>query len=62
MLGCDCSDDDLDRLLEIDEEVKYENQQLPIVDLDTNNRFPNPSHKRTLSLDIEQCNYYYYLC
>ncbi|CAH8561952.1 unnamed protein product [Schistosoma intercalatum] len=56
MLGCDCSDDDLDRLLEIDEEVKYENQQLPIVDLDTNNRSPNPSHKRTLSLDLEQCS------
>ncbi|XP_018651946.1 putative chromosome transmission fidelity factor [Schistosoma mansoni] len=56
MLDCDCSDDDLDRLLEIDEEVKYENQQLPIVDLGTNNRSQNPSHKRTLSPELEQCS------
>ncbi|CAH8516568.1 unnamed protein product [Schistosoma turkestanicum] len=52
MLNCDCSDDDLDRLLEIDEEVKYENHQSS----NANSCFQNPSHKRTLSPELKQCS------
>ncbi|TNN20940.1 Chromosome transmission fidelity protein 18 isoform 1 [Schistosoma japonicum] len=55
MLNCDC-DDDFDRLLEIDEEVKNENPRLPFVNLDAKKSLQNLQHKRTLSPELEQCS------
>ncbi|KAK4470345.1 hypothetical protein MN116_005908 [Schistosoma mekongi] len=56
MLSCDCDDDDFDRLLEIDEEVKNENLQLPFVNSDSKECLQNLQHKRTLSPELEQCS------